>query len=132
MENRAIQKSLRLFSVARFYPDVNDKFKKDDVWENIITSSNKEMLINLCTMLKEHKIKYLLFNTYNRSFNESLTVMIFSKTKADSKLIDAYLDQTDAKYLRMIDGTEVKRVKSNNIKITTRRLVYGDNQKRRK
>lgn len=90
---------------------INDKFKKDDVWENIITSSNKEMLINLCTMLKEHKIKYLLFNTYNRSFNESLTVMIFSKTKAESKLIDAYLEQTDAKYLRMIDGTEVKRVK---------------------
>lgn len=90
---------------------INDKFKKDDVWENIITSSDKEMLINLCTMLKEHKIKYLLFNTYNRSFNESLTVMIFSKTKAESKLIDAYLEQTDAKYLRMIDGIEVKRIK---------------------
>lgn len=88
---------------------ISDKFKKDDVWENIITSSNKEMLIGLCTMLKEHKIKYLLFNTYNRSFNESLTVQIFSKTKAESKLIDEYLSKTDARYLRMIDGIEVKK-----------------------
>ena len=87
---------------------IDDKFKKDDIWENTITSSDKEMLVGLCTMLKEHKIKYLLFNTYTRSFKESLTVTIFSKTKAESKLIDDYLSQTDAKYLRMIDGAEIK------------------------
>ena len=88
---------------------INDKFKKDDVWTNVLTSSNKEMLIGLCTMLKEHKIKYLLFDTYNRKLEESFTVMIFSKTKAESKLIDDYLEQTNVKYLRMIDGIEVKR-----------------------
>ena len=88
---------------------INDKFKKDDIWENIITSSNKEMLVELCTMLKKHKIKYLLFDTYNRSFIESYTVMIFSKTKAESKLVDEFLEQTDIKYLRMIDGIEIKR-----------------------
>ena len=92
---------------------INDKFKKDDIWENIITSSNKEMLVELCTMLKKHKIKYLLFDTYNRSFIESYTVMIFSKTKAESKLVDEFLEQTDIKYLRMIDGIEIK---NNNIK----------------
>ena len=88
---------------------INDKFKKDDVWTNVLTSSNKEMLIGLCTMLKEHKIKYLLFDTYNRKLEESFTVMIFSKTKAESKLIDDYLEQTNVKYLRMIDGIEVNR-----------------------
>ena len=88
---------------------INDKFKRDDTWTNIITSSNKEMLIGLCTMLKEHKIKYLLFDTYNRKLEESFTVMIFSKTKAESKLIDDYLEQTNGKFLRMIDGIEVNR-----------------------
>lgn len=87
---------------------INDKFKKDDVWQNIVTSSDKEMLIGLCTILKEHKIKYLLFDTYNRSFYESLTVIIFSKTKDESKLIDDYLATTNSKYLRMIDGIEIK------------------------
>lgn len=90
---------------------INNKFKKDDVWENIITSSNKEMLSELCTMLKKHRIKYLLFDTYNRSFVESYTVMIFSKTKDESRLIDSFLEQTNVGYLRMIDGIEVKNNK---------------------
>ena len=73
---------------------INDKFRKDDTWTNILTCSNKKDIVKLCTMLKEHKIKYLLFDTYNRSFIESYTVMIFSKTKAESRLIDEFLEQT--------------------------------------
>lgn len=91
---------------------INDKFKKDDVWENIITSSDKEFLINLCTMLREHKIKYLLYDTYNRNFKQSYTVTAFTKTKDESKLIDKYLQNTDVKYLRMIDGIEIKSIKN--------------------
>lgn len=87
---------------------INDKFKKDDTWTNIITCSNKDDIVKLCTMLKEYKIKYLLFDTYNRRFNESLTVMIFSKTKYESKLIDDFLEKNNIKHLRMIDGIEVK------------------------
>lgn len=88
---------------------INDKFKKDDTWTNIITCSNKNDIVKLCTMLKENKIKYLVYNTYNRKFIESLTVMIFSKTKYESKLIDDFLKQNDIKHLRMIDGIEVKK-----------------------
>ena len=88
---------------------INDKFKKDDVWENTITSSDKEFLVNLCTMLREHKVKYLLYDTYNRRFEQSYTVTAFTKTKAESKLIDEFLKSTDVKYLRMIDGNEVEK-----------------------
>ena len=35
---------------------LNDKFKKDDVWGNIITSSDTDMLIDLCTVLKKTKL----------------------------------------------------------------------------
>lgn len=87
---------------------INDRFQKDDTWTNILTCSNKKDIVKLCTMLKENKIKYLLFDTYNRSFIESYTVMIFSKTKAESRLIDEFLEQTEIKYLRMINGAEVK------------------------
>lgn len=87
---------------------INDKLKKDDVWTNIITSSNKELLVDLCTMLKENHVKYLLYDTYNRRFEQSYTVTAFTKTKAESKLIDEYLEKTNVKYLRMIDGVEVK------------------------
>lgn len=87
---------------------INDKFKKDDVWENTITSSDKDFLVNLCTMLREHKVKYLLYETLNRRFKQSYTVTAFTKTKAESRLIDEYLKNTDVKYLRMIDGNEVR------------------------
>ena len=87
---------------------INEKFKKDEVWENIITSSDKELLVNLCTMLRENHVKYLLYETLNRRFEQSYTVTAFTKTKAESKLIDEYLKNTDVKYLRMIDGVEVK------------------------
>ena len=87
---------------------INDKFKKDDVWQNVVTSNSKEMLIDLCTMLREHKVKYLLYETLNRNFEQSYTVTAFTKTKAESRLIDEFLNRTDAKYLRMIDGIEVK------------------------
>lgn len=87
---------------------INDRFKQDDVWTNTVTSSNKEFLVELCTMLREHKIKYLLFNTLNRRFEASYTVTIFSKTKAESKLIDDFLNKGNVAYLRMIDGIEAR------------------------
>lgn len=87
---------------------INDKFKKDDVWTNIITSSNQELLTDLCTMLRDNKVKYLLYDTYNRNFEQSYTVTAFTKTKAESSLIDDFLSNTNIKYLRMIDGIEVK------------------------
>lgn len=87
---------------------INDKFKKDDVWENTITSSDKDFLVNLCTMLRENKVKYLLYETLNRRFEQSYTVTAFTKTKTESRLIDEYLKNSDVKYLRMIDGMEVK------------------------
>lgn len=86
---------------------INDKFKKDDVWENTITSSDKEFLVKLCTMLRENHVKYLLYETLNRRFEQSYTVTAFTKTKAESRLIDEYLKNTETKYLRMIDGVEV-------------------------
>ena len=87
---------------------INDKFKRDDTWTNILTTSNNEDMIKLCSALKKRNIKYLLFKTLNRRNEESLTVMVFAKTRAESKLIDHYLEFTDAKYLRMIDGIEIK------------------------
>lgn len=87
---------------------INDKFKKDDVWQNVVTSSDKEMLVDLCTMLRDNHVKYLLYITLNRRFEQSYTVTAFTKTKAESRLIDEFLRNTEAKYLRMIDGVEVK------------------------
>ena len=88
---------------------LNEKFKKDDVWGNVITSNDTKMLIELCTILKQNRIKYLLMDTYNRRFEKTFTVQAYTKTKEESKLIDGYLEKSNSKYLRMINGIEVKR-----------------------
>ena len=87
---------------------INDRFKKDDVWTNIVTSSDREMLVAFCTMLREHRVKYLLYETLNRRFEQSYTVTAFTKTKIESKFIDEFLKNTTSTYLRMIDGVETR------------------------
>lgn len=79
-----------------------DKFKKDDKWNFYLTSSNKEDVLNLCNYLVENKIKYVANLGYTRKGVETINVTAFSKTKSESKLIDQYLDNTDAKYLKEI------------------------------
>ena len=48
-------------------------------------------------------------DTYNRRFEKTFTVQAYTKTKDDSKLIDNYLEKCNSKYLRMINGIEIKR-----------------------
>ncbi|MFQ9510371.1 MAG: hypothetical protein ACLRZ7_05575 [Lachnospiraceae bacterium] len=79
-----------------------DKFKKDDKWNFYLTSSDKEDVLNLCNYLVENKIKYVANLGYTRKGVETINVTAFSKTKSESKLIDQYLDHTDAKYLKEI------------------------------
>lgn len=82
--------------------EINNKFKKAAKWTFVITSSNEEELKTFCNYLVEHKIKYIVCNGYNRKWDETVNVMVFSKSKEESKLIEAFLATTESKYLREI------------------------------
>jgi hypothetical protein len=81
---------------------LNNKFKKAAKWTFVITSSNKEELKTFCDYLVEHKIKYIVCNGYNRKWDETVNVMVFSKSKEESRLIEAFLATTESKYLKEI------------------------------
>ena len=81
---------------------VNDKFKKDAKWSMCLTSSDKEDVERLCNYLAEHKIKYIANDGYNRRMEPTINVIAFSKTKAESRLIEQYLATTNSKYLKEI------------------------------
>lgn len=81
---------------------LNNKFKKAAKWTFVITSSNEEELKTFCDYLVEHKIKYIVCNGYNRKWDETVNVMVFSKSKEESKLIEAFLATTESKYLKEI------------------------------
>lgn len=82
--------------------EINNRFKKAAKWTFVITSSNKEELKTFCDYLVEHKIKYIVCNGYNRKWDETINVMVFSKSKDESRLIEGFLATTESKYLKEI------------------------------
>lgn len=81
---------------------INDKVKKDTKWVFCIASSNLNDIQNLCNYLAEHNIKYIASDGYTRKWNETINVMVFSKSKDESRLIEKFLATTESKYLKEI------------------------------
>lgn len=81
---------------------INNKFKKDAKWTMVLTSSDVEDVKRFCNYLAEHKIKYVANDGYNRRMERTINIIAFSKTKAESRLVEEYLKHTDSKYLKEI------------------------------
>lgn len=81
---------------------ISDKLKSDSTFTNILTCSCDDSISELCDYLLEHKIKYIPVDSYDRSNNKTRTVLAFAATRYESKLIDAFLENSSTKYLRQI------------------------------
>ena len=81
---------------------INDKFKKDAKWTMVLTSSDVEDVKHLCNYLASNKIRYIASEGYNRRMEHTINIIAFSKTKAESRLIEIYLATTNSKYLKEI------------------------------
>lgn len=81
---------------------LNDKFKSDSKWTMVLTSSDAEDVKNFCAYLTEHNIKHIANDGYNRAMEKTIHIIAFSKTKAESRLIEEYLKTSNSKYLKEI------------------------------
>lgn len=81
---------------------INDKFKQDDKWQVVLTTSNIEDVKRFCTYLAECNIKYIANDGYNRKGEKTINIIAYSKTKEESRLIEKFLEQTENKYLKEI------------------------------
>ena len=81
---------------------INNRFKKDTKWTFVITSSDSESLKSMCNYLATNKIKYVVCDGYNRKWDKTINIIAFSKTKAESRLIEYYLSENEFKYLKEI------------------------------
>jgi hypothetical protein len=81
---------------------INGRFKKDAKWTMCLTTSDIDDVKRLCSYLVENKIKYMAFDGYNRRMEHTINIIAFSKTKAESRLIEQYLATTKSKYLKEI------------------------------
>lgn len=78
---------------------INDKLKKDAKWTMVITSSDRNALENFCNYLKSQNIKNVVCNGFDRRWNSTYNIIVFSKTKEESRAIDKYLETNNFKYL---------------------------------
>lgn len=81
---------------------INVKFQKDMLYMNIVTCKNKNDIEKLCNYLIKNKIKYIVNDSYTKGWDTTYSIMIFSNTKEQSKLIDKFMQKTDVKYLRQV------------------------------
>lgn len=81
---------------------INDRFKKDSTFTNILTCSCTDSIDELCKYLLDSNIKYITVDSYSRSNERTKTVMVFAQTRHESKLIDEFLKNSETKYLRQI------------------------------
>ena len=82
---------------------INDKFKRDTKWVFVITSSDIEDIKGLCNYLALNNIKYIANDGYTRKGEHTINVIVFSKTKNESRLIENYLQNNmKSKYLKEI------------------------------
>lgn len=81
----------------------NAKYKRDTKWLFAITSSNIEDIKGLCAHLAHHNIKHIINDGYTREGDKTMNILVFSKTKAESRLIEEYLSRNmESKYLKEI------------------------------
>ena len=71
---------------------INDKVKKDAKWCMIFTSSDVEKSKEFSNYLINHNIKNVVNKGYNRSWEDVISIIIFSKSKAESRLIMEHLE----------------------------------------
>lgn len=81
---------------------INDKFKRDDKWSMVLTTSDINEMKNLCDYLARCRIKYIANDGYDRDGEHTINVIAFSKTKDESRLIEKYLSNANSKYLKEV------------------------------
>ena len=81
---------------------LNGHFKKDAKWTMCLTTSDAEDVKRFCNYLVENKIRYMASDGYNRRMEHTINIIAFSKTKAESRLIEKYLASSKSKYLKEI------------------------------
>lgn len=81
---------------------INDRFSKEKLYLNIITSKHKDDMTELCEFLRMNNIKNIVTDSYRKDWSKSYAVQVFAVTRVESILIDRFLDGEDNKYFREI------------------------------
>lgn len=82
---------------------INNKFSKETVYINIITSNDKEKMKAFGDHMRAEGIKVVTMPTYGDDVEKTLTALVFASTRNQSKLIDKYVENNNELYREVIN-----------------------------
>lgn len=88
-------------SYIAFY--INNKFSKETVFINIVTSNDKEKMKSFGDNMRADGIKVVTIPTYGDDIEKTLTALVFANTRNQSKLIDKYIENHNELYREVIN-----------------------------
>ena len=81
---------------------LNDKFSKERTFVNVILSDNREAMEELRDYLREHKITNLATEAFTKEWEKTIAITAYAETKAESRLLDKYIENSGIKFKRVI------------------------------
>lgn len=78
---------------------INAKFRKDAKWVLLFTSSNVDKSKEFSNYLIKNGIRNVVSKGYDRTWESVINIIIFSKSKDESRIITKYLEDSNFKYL---------------------------------
>lgn len=82
---------------------LSDKLSKDKTYINVIMSDNLEAMMRFRDFLAKHHITNVATDSYTLDWNQkTITITAYAETKAESRLINDYLEKESVKYKRVI------------------------------
>ena len=82
---------------------INNKFSKETVYINIITSNDKGQMKAFGDHMRAEGIKVLTMPTYGDDIEKTLTALVFASTRNQSKKIDKYIETNNELYREVIN-----------------------------
>lgn len=82
---------------------VNEKLSKDRTYVNVIMSDDLKEMKNLRDFLAKHHITNVAADSYTLNWNDkTITITAYAETKAESRLINEFIDNSSVKFKRVI------------------------------
>ncbi len=82
---------------------LSNRFSKDKTYVNVIMSDNMEAMQKFRGFLAEHHITNTANDSYTLDWStKTITITAYADTKAQSRLIDAYIENSPLKFKRLV------------------------------
>ena len=84
---------------------VNEKLSKDRTYVNVIMTDDLEEMKRFRDFLADHHITNVASDSYTLNWDKkTITITAYAETKADSRLINQFIDDSSAKFKRVIQS----------------------------